>query len=475
MKLPISFDPEHLQHEAAQFVDTDWLPHPVEAAGNASLPLISVGGTKNIDYAISGPMEQTPHLARCPYFQQILQAFDAPLSRCRLVRQIIQATEKKENKQKEDKQKAQAASDNLFSETNYHWFCRHAIYIPILTDPRLAFVCGETREHMAPGEVWTFDPKAQHGFCYENENQNLTADIAVLHLVIETKGPVTFSNSTSQISLEPYTFEVLTPQELSKLLAFMLVEIRESQIDADEFDQQVKRIEQFQQQWQQTFDRFGHHPAGELAYHDLLTDFQEQIVRKVGKLVGGDGKYAIAVIRSMLQTAPAPKRTLRRQLGQHIQLQRQRKNAQRLAEQENFRPPNLDRPLFIVSAPRAGSTLLFETLQHFPELWSTGEENHELVEDIPSLHPDAHNYASNCLSAADASPEVVAQLHQRFGLRLQNRAGERAPHSFYQSPIPRRPLSLPLSGTSRQHQQHDGGMARPTLYCLPFPAWLAPS
>ena len=110
--------------------------------------------------------------------------------------------------------------------------------------------------------------------------------------------------------------------------------------------------------------------------------------------------------------------------GQRIQLQRQRKNAQRLAEQEAFCSPEFDRPLFIVSAPRAGSTLLFETLQHFPELWSTGEENHELVEDIPSLHPAAHNYDSNRLIATDAQPEIITQLRQRFGLRLQNRAGE---------------------------------------------------
>ncbi len=35
---------------------------------------------------------------------------------------------------------------------------------------------------------------------------------------------------------------------------------------------------------------------------------------------------------------------------------------------ENFQGPKFDRPLFIVSAPRAGSTLLFNTLCHFANL-----------------------------------------------------------------------------------------------------------
>ena len=89
----------------------------------------------------------------------------------------------------------------------------------------------------------------------------------------------------------------------------------------------------------------------------------------------------------------------------------------------DFQPPRLVQPLIIVSAPRAGSTLLFETLVHFPDLWTIGEESHEIIEGIPALHPAAQGYASNRLTAADATPEVTALLQDRFARQLQERQG----------------------------------------------------
>ena len=88
-----------------------------------------------------------------------------------------------------------------------------------------------------------------------------------------------------------------------------------------------------------------------------------------------------------------------------------------------FQPPRLIQPLIIVSAPRAGSTLLFETLARFPDLWTIGEESHEIVEGIPSLHPAAHGYVSNCLTAADLTPEIAALLCDRFARQLRDRTG----------------------------------------------------
>lgn len=78
-------------------------------------------------------------------------------------------------------------------------------------------------------------------------------------------------------------------------------------------------------------------------------------------------------------------------------------------------------PLIIVSAPRAGSTLLFETLAHFPDLWTIGEESHEIIEGIPELHPAAYGYASNRLTAAAATPTITSFLHDRFARQLQDR------------------------------------------------------
>lgn len=106
----------------------------------------------------------------------------------------------------------------------------------------------------------------------------------------------------------------------------------------------------------------------------------------------------------------------------------------------DFHPPSLVQPLIIVSAPRAGSTLLFETLAHFPDLWTIGEENHEIIEGIPALHPAAQGYASNRLAAADATPNVMALLHDRFARQLQDRQGR----AWIDLPVAERPTSVRL-------------------------------
>jgi len=124
-------------------------------------------------------------------------------------------------------------------------------------------------------------------------------------------------------------------------------------------------------------------------------------------------------------------------LHQLVVKQRQ-KNARRLVV--DFQPPHFDRPLIIVSAPRAGSTLLFETLAHFPELWTIGEESHEIIEGLPALHPAAHGYISNRLTAADAPPAIIAALQDRFARQLRNRAGQ----TFIELPAEERPTAVRL-------------------------------
>jgi len=294
-KLSISFNAEQLQKEVTQFGDSDWIVHASEAAGDASLPLISVGGRPNCDLAISGPMRLTKYLAQCPYLQQVLQAFGSPLSRCRLVRRVVRFDEQ----------------INLVSEQNYHWFRRRPIYVPIITDAAVTFAYGEQRIQLAAGEAWTFDPKIPHGFIYETDNRaaDNTIDFTVMSLVIETKGSARLTEMLAQaqkdhrfdqelpsrnriasktqqllpnpvtpyhwahgghLSLEPYSFYVLTPQEIGDLMAALLAEVKDSQISQNEFAELARRLDAFQCQWRQTFDRFGHWAAGELAYQELL-------------------------------------------------------------------------------------------------------------------------------------------------------------------------------------------------------------
>jgi hypothetical protein len=89
--------------------------------------------------------------------------------------------------------------------------------------------------------------------------------------------------------------------------------------------------------------------------------------------------------------------------------------------------PLIHRPVIIVSAPRAGSTLLFETLSQSPDLWTVGGESHGVIEGMPQLHPAAHGWQSNALRARDADAAVVRELQRRFEAQLRDNVGRR-PH-----------------------------------------------
>jgi hypothetical protein len=312
------------------------------------------------------------------------------------------------------------------------------VYVPIITDPTVKLFCHDKSVHIAAGEAVTFDNTQ----CHWRINGQ---DQECIYLVVETKGSPTFNKMRGhggenipvrdipfrdipfvpenhcQIPLEVYRFEVLTTQEISDLSRNILFEIENAQIPQSEFQNVVHHVEAFRQQWEKTFSRFGHHHAGELAYQDSILYFHEQIVPLTRKWLhlGGKGKNAQMVISSMLlMSPPAPKRINRRLLAKKRLLQTEPEQ-----NWEDFQCPEFEKPLFIVSTPRAGSTLLFETLSQFPEVWTIGEESHELIEGIPALHPSAKNYSSNRLTEADALPDISSALRERFARQLQDREG----------------------------------------------------
>lgn len=88
-----------------------------------------------------------------------------------------------------------------------------------------------------------------------------------------------------------------------------------------------------------------------------------------------------------------------------------------------FDPRLFENPVFIVAAPRSGSTMLFEALQQNRKLWTLGDESHAEFESIEELHPAFGGYASNSLSAEHATPEVVAKLFSTFIRRARNAQG----------------------------------------------------
>jgi hypothetical protein len=85
--------------------------------------------------------------------------------------------------------------------------------------------------------------------------------------------------------------------------------------------------------------------------------------------------------------------------------------------------PIFDRPLIIVSPPRSGSTMLFETLARAPNLYTVGGESHMVIEGMPELSMVGRKFSSNRLTADDARPEITETLRTRFLSQMRDRDG----------------------------------------------------
>lgn len=104
-----------------------------------------------------------------------------------------------------------------------------------------------------------------------------------------------------------------------------------------------------------------------------------------------------------------------------------------------------DRPIFIISSPRSGSTLLFETLERAPGLFTTREESHRRIEGISGLRPAERGWTSNRLDARDAADTVVEQLAGAFLADLKDRDG-RPPNGRFRmlEKTPKNALRIPF-------------------------------
>ena len=89
--------------------------------------------------------------------------------------------------------------------------------------------------------------------------------------------------------------------------------------------------------------------------------------------------------------------------------------------------PDIERPIIVLSAPRAGSTLLFETLAQAAGVYTIGGESHQLIESIAALRPGRGVVSSNRLTRKDATTAIVAELRKRFAGRLLDRDGQPPP------------------------------------------------
>ena len=162
VQLPLKFDAEALAAEISALGEDGWLPHPEGFPGNSALTLITTGGDPASD-RFAGPMRATRWLDRCPYLMQVLDHIGATWGRTRLMRLSGQA------------------EVTAHVDVNYYWRERIRVHVPIITQPTVRFICGESEVNMAAGECWIFDTWRLHRVINDDSRSRI-------HLVADTVG-----------------------------------------------------------------------------------------------------------------------------------------------------------------------------------------------------------------------------------------------------------------------------------------------
>jgi uncharacterized protein (TIGR03032 family) len=427
VKLPLRFEAARLAEEVAAVPEEDWRPHPQGHPGNSALPLIASGGDPGND-ATKGPMRPTPHLARLPYLRQALASFGTVFGRTRLMRLDGNA------------------EATPHCDTNYYWLRRVRLHLPLVTRPEVEFLCGERRVHMAAGEAWVFDTWKTHNVLNPHPTRRI-------HLVADTVGSAAFwdlvargerpfapggsTEAPREVPFDPaidpdLAFEtvnqpvVMSPWEQEAHLALLFGDLDGA--PADRLAELRAELDRFRLDWAALWALYGEAAAGWPAYGERLAELDRRLGRFAGQLRLGNGSEAIEIVRQMLvRPALNPDLTSQRLAGQAPAASPAPAvfPTSRSAVSPTASPaPLFERPIFLVSSPRSGSSLLFETIAQARDLWTIGGESHAAIEEIEGLHPRRRDWESNRLAAADATPEIARRLTASFRARLRDFQGQ---------------------------------------------------
>ena len=425
IQLPLQFDHERLASEVLMFGPEHWREHPQKYPGNLWLPLLSAGGDPAKE-TIAGPMRPTQYLRECPYLMQVLSRLGAVWGRTRLM-----------------KLTAQAEVTPHF-DVHYYWRSRMRVHVPVVTRPSVRFRCGDEEVHMGAGECWIFDTWRRHHVINPN-------DVERIHLVADTVGSDDLGELIRDGRMSGGTPEppgwrtqfvaptderdpplrmetenvpvVMTPWELREHVSFLLAETQPHPML-----ETVKAVTaRFLGAWSALWSEFGTAEAGWPAYRKALTTYEQWLRGNAMDLpLLNESRLVNALSIMVLSMALSDQK---RADGDEL-----RQTTVALPDAPSIpgpRPTNtetqFDRPVFIMSPPRSGSTLLFETLAQARGAFTIGGESHAAIEGVPGLDVVSHNYDSNRLDSSIATPELAETLRRRFLSELRDRDGVR-PH-----------------------------------------------
>lgn len=405
-KFPFRFDVERLRAEIEAIPESAWHWHHENFKGNSALHLITTNGEVNDDFR--PPMLPTDSLKKCPYILQVFSQFKTLMGRARLMRL--------------------EPGDGVPAhfDSQYYWRAHSRVHIPVITHPDIRFHCGSESVHMAAGEAWTFDNWRMHKVV----NQTPTRRI---HLTFDTYGsnefwelakpfgsegnpvPVPYRDGFKpQLEFESFGSQpVMSPGEMDLELSSLASDVTafagNDRTAVALFEAATRAL---RKEWQIIWHMKGPTAQGLPLFLKAQRQFQDDLQSLPPDLKMASngcplrealpGNFA-AMIDVQAFAAPAAA----------VSAPRTRGNTE----------PVLDRPLFIVSAPRAGSTLLFETLAAHESLWNLGGEGLARIEDIAAVGPTHDRLESDYLTAGAAGKEVTRALHAHYLSNLRNAAG----------------------------------------------------
>jgi len=268
LKLPIQFDADMLQRETGELPESAWVPHPTGFKGNEAVRLVTVNGGPND--AFDGPMRPTENLARMPYVQQVMATLGGVWTRSRLMGL------------------GPGAEVPTHLDAHYHWRTHMRIHVPITTDPKVLFTCGDETIHMAPGECWLFDSFRWHRVVngWTDRRVHLVLDTVMteqLRKLIDDAG----SQPPTEARLLPpgarvgkeLHFEqvnapmIMSPWEIRGHSAFILEQTEEHPAIPALRDQ----LERFADAWAAIWAQFGPSVQGLPAYRRDLAEYRANV------------------------------------------------------------------------------------------------------------------------------------------------------------------------------------------------------
>jgi hypothetical protein len=240
--------------------------------------------------------------------------------------------------------------------------------------------------------------------------------------------------ASPHVAVERFTLHrVIAPAEIDQLLDDLAAEVTPAS-DHPGATAAASRftglLQAFCRDWRQLWMLYADSPEGLPHFGTMLQGLRAQAADVASHLVTRSNRMpALRVLNARLQFAV---------------------NESQVAASSRVSTPHVvtkrpfERPVFIVAAPRSGSTLLFETLACTPQWATLGGEAHWLVEGDAQLVPGAPGIDSNRLDAIHATPNVGARIETLLHERLQMSDGRRSTSRRFLEKTPKNALRIPF-------------------------------